>query len=71
MSKSHIEVANMPEGFQVLSLEARTTEYRFVTSTELVVTIQTPNGIAKVKIPIDADLVGTLGLNFVTPGHYF
>ena len=67
MSKSHIKVANMPEGFQVLSLETHTTKY----STELVVTIQTPEGIAKVEIPLDEDLKGTLGLNFVTPGHYY
>ena len=69
MSKSHIEVANMPKGFQVHGLEVRTCETSSALS--LVVRIQTPWGIAKVKIPIDAGLVGTLGLNYVTPGHYY
>jgi hypothetical protein len=69
MSKSHIEVANMPEGFQVLGLEVCTCKTSSALS--LVVRIQTPWGIAKIKIPIDADLVNTLGLNYVTPGHYY
>ncbi len=63
------KVDNMPEGFEVLSLKVRkckTSGY-----TELVVTIQTPRDIAKVEIPLVNDLVGTLGLNFVTQGHYY
>ena len=69
MTMSHIEVANMPEGFQVLGLEVR--KHKTSDYTELVVTIQTPDGIAKVEVPLDNGLVGTLGLNYVTPGHYY